>query len=239
MPSLAFVNSCIGSPSNTKTSDYIYFNFLLKTPSFNFLFEVYKDLKGSNSYYNYMLSKYPNKVYTINRLSNNDYYNAVLNAFGVPEDKEIRCFTYNYDYYYFCFDDFPSTCKGSFSYKSDTVSVSPVFPFIDRFFNGQSYQSNESDFFKHDFYTTRYGSAPTCKKFTSYSNTYRADNKSFVSLPLSLGYVITNNEDPANEFLYSRGYGDYAVFHNIIYYLSLTPYSNSECCLAQCFGITE
>lgn len=239
MPSLDFVTSCIGSPQNAKKSDYIYFSFLLRTPSFNALIEVYKDLKGLNSYYNYMLSKYPGKVYIVNRLSNNDYYNSVLNAFGVPEHKEIKCFTYNYDYYYFCYDDFPENCKYSFIYTATLEKISPIFAFIDKFFGSLSYQNNEDNFFSYDRYTTQYGSSPTCTKFKVTGRHYRANNKSFIYYPISVSYNITNYADPSDEFSYARNYGDSFRIKNILYSLSLTPFYSSECCLMQCFGITE
>jgi hypothetical protein len=250
MPSSDFVNSCISQPANKLKSNYIYFPFGLEVGNKLSSFNVYRDLNGvENATKNHLLSLNPlNQIVDINRLSNDTYYNFVLNVFEIPLDKEIRCFIWKRwrdDYrthdklYFFCFDDFPTKNKGFVTLSSKSYNS-----FIDRFFNGRSwfankYQTGTYDFYQLDIYTAIFGSSPTCTSFNAKSTSYTSNNRGCLGLPISVSYSIHNYADPEDEFVYSNNFIDSHIITSIMYYLSLDYFDNGVCCLAEIFGITE
>ena len=249
MPSLEFVKNCINSPKNLKKTNFITFPFGLENKNDKSTFYVFKDLiKFSNSTLEYLLSTYENSTYQkVNRLSNDNYYNSVLQIFNIPNDMEIDCFIFKkfiqkyqtyQDMYYFNFDDFPISNKGVFSVTSKSNNN-----FIDKFFKGHNWLSNNymssTDYLNSiTSYTTIYGTHPTCTSFTGYAVAYWSNNCGCYMRPTSLSYSILNLVTEESPFYYEEFSDDCTHFWNG-YYLTLDSFSWSSCCLAECFGITE
>lgn len=250
MPSREFVNSCISQSSGEKKSNYIYFSFGLEVGGNLSSFDVYRDLNGAeNATRNYLLSLDPlNQIVDINRLSNDSYYNFVLNAFAISANDSIRCFIWkrwdaNYreydNFYFFCYDDFPTKNKGFL-----TLNFETYLSFLKRFFKnkiwfGNNYVSSERDFYSLTFYTTRYGSSATCSSSYVKSTSNKSNNCACLSLPIGVKYSINNYSNPEDESVYNMNFTDSSTVTYLVYYLTLDYFDNGVCCLAECFGITE
>ena len=250
MPSLAFVKSCISRPRLFKRSKFFAFNFPLKVGENKSSFYVYKELEGIGTIKQHYLSLSPeNQIIDISRKTNDDYYNFVLSAFGVPEGVEIECFLYrrwrprflNYsDNYYFNFDDFPNGNKGRSYVSTKTISLFKSKLFKDTSYAGNKYIDGTTDDFSLMTYTANHGSSPTCESFRLSSSYTYAYNRGCFFMPVGVSYLITNYEDPEDVASYERNFGDYHIIKHYVYYLKLGDVQfDSDCCLSECFGIVE
>jgi len=257
MPSLEFVQECIGRPKDIKTKHCVLFQFGLEFENQKRIIKIYKDLNGledaTKKYYFSLSSSDKNYTIDINRETNDNLYNTVLRAFNIPIDKNIRCFVFknwnkNYqsyqDIYFFNFDDFPNINKG-IRYFSDTYELERLLPFINKFFEncywlGNKFLSfNISSIREFLIYTTAYGSSWTCTEERLSSYSYYSNNKGCAVLPLSVDYGIKNNDEPESPTYY-REFMETRTIKYQVYYLTLTPFFDLDvCCLAECFGITE
>lgn len=251
MPTLEFVQNCIGSPLNKIQSHFIYFNFGLQVGNELSMFAVFKDLDGvNNATRTYLLNTYPkSEILEINRLSNDSYYNLILQIFKIDDNKEIECFVFKEwseryghhfeNFYFFNFDDFPNVNKGRF-----VLSDSEYYSFINKFFKGHSWFTNNYMSLTDSrnmitVYTTIFGSSPTCTPIDIKSQVFWSNNCGCAIIPFSVRYSIHNSHDPKEGFIYETDFSDIRSVSRIVYYLTLDNFSFGTCCLAECFGITE